>query len=590
MLHERGFKCRGKTRKYNKATHQLNGRRDSAITLSTRPLDFHLCLRMRRDVISGPFSHGRYRPGGPESAGGTAPIACFPTCARVLISTEVIPHYTSQTVCRRSSHGHNRQTPLQFTQSNSSLGVTKNLNSQWKFWKKRRYLLTFLAFLGCLNMFISRVNLSVGIVAMNSPYNVTLGNGTVVEKQDFNWDSKMRGLVLSSFFYGYMSTQLVGGWLGARFGGKIVYGVGVAVTSFLTLITHPLVNISVYLLLLLRVLEGAFEGFAYPCMHALWAQWSPPHERSLLASLAYAGGSVGTVIALPISGLLGSLLGWPSIFYFSGIVGLAYSAIWFAVVKDSPEDDPHISPEELKYIKDSLGRAQNSTNSPIKHPWKKFLTSMPVWAIVAAHFCEFWGFYTLQTQLPTFLKDVFQFDLSKAGFISSLPYLLMSIMLMVAGSLSDWIQSSRILSVTQVRKLFNCGALTLQAGCMALAVYLETATGVVLCLVIGTGLEAFAIASFGVNHLDIAPRHASVLFGISNTFASISGIVSPLLTGYIVTDKSPDQWHVVFFISSAIYLLGAVLYGIFASGEIQAWAEEKTITTDGVCNKAVSKD
>ncbi|KAG8297333.1 hypothetical protein J6590_037557 [Homalodisca vitripennis] len=45
------WKCRGKTRKYNKATHQLNGRRDSAITLSTRPLDFDLCLRMGRELF-----------------------------------------------------------------------------------------------------------------------------------------------------------------------------------------------------------------------------------------------------------------------------------------------------------------------------------------------------------------------------------------------------------------------------------------------------------------------------------------------------------------------------------------------------------
>ncbi|KAG8333820.1 hypothetical protein J6590_102622 [Homalodisca vitripennis] len=44
------WKCRGKTRKYNKAMHQLNGRRDSAITLSTR-LDFDLCLRMGRFAI-----------------------------------------------------------------------------------------------------------------------------------------------------------------------------------------------------------------------------------------------------------------------------------------------------------------------------------------------------------------------------------------------------------------------------------------------------------------------------------------------------------------------------------------------------------
>lgn len=40
---------------------------------------------------------------------------------------------------------------------------------------------------------------------------------------------------------------------------------------------------------------------------------------------------------------------------------------------------------------------------------------------------------------------------------------------------------------------------------------------------------------FSVNHLDVAPQHASVLMGISNTFATIPGIVSPIITGYIVT-------------------------------------------------------
>uniref|UniRef100_A0A1B6KKS8 Sialin n=1 Tax=Graphocephala atropunctata TaxID=36148 RepID=A0A1B6KKS8_9HEMI len=466
---------------------------------------------------------------------------------------------------------------------------------QCMFWKKRRYMLTLLAFLGFFNMYTARVNLSVAIVAMNSPYSVTLDNGTVVEKQDFNWDSKMRGFVLSSFFYGYMSTQLLGGWLGARFGGKVVYGVGVGVTALLTVITPPLVNISVYLLVLLRILEGGFEGIAYPCMHALWAQWAPPHERSLMASIAYAGASVGTVTALPVSGLLGATVGWPSIFYLSGAVGLAFSAIWFAVVKDCPEDDPDISPEELKYIKESLGH--NDTNHRVKHPWRKFLTSLPVWAIVGAHFCEFWGFYTLQTQLPTFLKDVFNFHLAEAGFISSLPYLVMAVTLVIAGSLSNWLQSSGSLSITQVRKLFTCGALAVQACCMILAAYLKTAAGVVLCLVVGLGLESFALASFGVNHLDIAPRHASMLFGISNTFASISGIVSPLITGYIVIDKIPEQWHIVFYVSSAIYLLGAVLYGLFASGEVQPWAVEnttvsceKTNTVDVIYNKDVSND
>lgn len=58
----------------------------------------------------------------------------------------------------------------------------------------------------------------------------------------------------------------------------------------------------------------------------------------------------------------------------------------------------------------------------IKHPWKSFFTSMPVWAIVAAHFCENWGFYTLLTQLPTFMKGNLFYVLSLPINIISLPF------------------------------------------------------------------------------------------------------------------------------------------------------------------------
>ena len=39
-------------------------------------------------------------------------------------------------------------------------------------------------------------------------------------------------------------------------------------------------------------------------------------------------------------------------------------------------------------------------------PWKSMMTSKPVWAIIVAHFAENWGFYTLLTGMPTFMKDV----------------------------------------------------------------------------------------------------------------------------------------------------------------------------------------
>lgn len=72
------------------------------------------------------------------------------------------------------------------------------------------------------------------------------------------------------------------------------------------------------------------------------------------------------------------------------------------IVAESPAEDRRISKEELRYIEESLGT--NNNNKRLKHPWKSFITSGAVWAIIVSHFSENWGFYTLLTQLPKFLK------------------------------------------------------------------------------------------------------------------------------------------------------------------------------------------
>jgi len=67
------------------------------------------------------------------------------------------------------------------------------------------------------------------------------------------------GWVLSSFFYGYIFTQIPGGWIATRFGGKYVFGVGVLVTSVLTLITPQMAYINIWALVAVRVVIGVFE-------------------------------------------------------------------------------------------------------------------------------------------------------------------------------------------------------------------------------------------------------------------------------------------------------------------------------------------
>ncbi|XP_050679814.1 vesicular glutamate transporter 1 isoform X2 [Leptidea sinapis] len=462
-------------------------------------------------------------------------------------------------------------------------------SSSWRFWQKRRLVVALLAFLGFFNVYALRVNLSVAVVAMTEPVETELENGTIVFVPEFDWSSQTKGLVLSSFFYGYLITQLPGGWLAAKIGGNRMFAIGVGATSLFTLFTPPLAHTSTSLLIAVRVIEGLFEGVTYPCIHAVWAQWAPSEERARLATFAFSGSYVGTVVSMPICSLLAKYTGWPGIFYVFGLIGLVWTTVWWLVVKESPESDPHITAAELKYIQETRGGRCTSGLSVTSHPWRAMLTSRPVWAIVVAHFAENWGFYTLLTFLPTFMQDVFKFETSQTGWLSAVPYLAMAMVLQVSGHLADWLMVLGVTSRTNVRKWFTCGAFIAQTIFIAAAGYASTVSACVVCLTIAVGLGGFAWSGFSVNHLDIAAPHASVLMGLSNSVATLPGIVSPPLAGAIVTDKAAEQWRIVFFISSGIYLFGAVIYFLFCSAERQPWVIEAnndpSFDTDGASSR-----
>ncbi|KAL1494699.1 hypothetical protein ABEB36_010257 [Hypothenemus hampei] len=453
--------------------------------------------------------------------------------------------------------------------------IPKRNQPSWKFWKKRRYIVACLAFFGFFNVYALRVNLSIAIVAMTQERFEVLENGTKITLEpEFDWSNEMQGYILSSFFYGYITTQLLGGYLATKFGGKTIFGTGIAVTAALTVITPWLAYAHVYLLLAVRIIEGIFEGVTYPCIHAVWSKWAPPLERSRLATIAFSGSYAGTVVAMPTCAYLAKAFGWPSIFYFWGVVGLVWFVLWTIIVAKSPEQDKKISKEELTYILNSL--KETNTDKKLNIPWKTILASGPVWAIVISHFSENWGFYTLLTQLPKYLKDIHSYDLGKSGFLSGLPYLVMAIMMQFAGQWADWFRVRGILTTGQVRKIFNCSGFIAQTVFMIAAAFWSDRIGTVFSLTLAVGLGAFAWAGFSVNHLDIAPQYASVLMGIGNTVATLPGIISPILSGYIVS-KPPEisEWQIVFYISAGIYLFGAIIYGSLASGELQPWAVQK---------------
>lgn len=387
----------------------------------------------------------------------------------------------------------------------------------------RRYIVVFMMFLGVTNMYIMRINLSVTIVAMTG------------DEGDFDWDSKQQGVALSSFFYGYIVTQLPGGIFSKKYPAHHVFGTAIGICSILTLIL-PFIAFKLYALVSVRVVQGLVLGVTYPSILAILSKWAPPLERSRMMMITNTGIYLGTVIAMPGSGLLSDYFGWESVFYVSGGLGIAWYILWLILVKESPEKDTRITDKEKAYIKIEIGTIEDDVQSN-SIPWKSIFKSVPVWGLVIASFTQNWGAYTLMTQIPTFLSDTIDLKLSATGFYSALPYLTSGLICTPAGLFANFFLTKNILSRLNVRRSFVCIAFVLQCGLMLAIAYLMTPVGSITLLTAAIGISTFSLTGLSVNSLDLAPQFSMILYGISNTFGTIPGIVSPILTGFLVQNK-----------------------------------------------------
>ena len=73
---------------------------------------------------------------------------------------------------------------------------------------------------------------------------------------EFTWTKELQGWILSSFFYGYIVTQVLGGAISLRLGGKHVYGTAMLVSAVVTLLAPSAARLSPYALIALRVVQG----------------------------------------------------------------------------------------------------------------------------------------------------------------------------------------------------------------------------------------------------------------------------------------------------------------------------------------------
>lgn len=407
-----------------------------------------------------------------------------------------------------------------------------------------RYKLVALSVLAAFICYIDRVNISVAVIAMQEQY---------------AWTETQKGLVLSSFFVGYMLFMAPAGWLANRYGGKTVLGLAVFWWSLWTVLTPPAAEMSFGALIAARILMGLGESAMFPAVYNLYGRWVPVAERSRAVALLIGGIPLGTMFAVLTTGWIVERHGWPMVFYVFGGLGLVWTAAWFRSAYNSPSEHPRISPEELALLHADAAPA-TVDKPPV--PWRQILSSSAVWALIINHFCSNWVFYMLLAWLPSYFRTQLDISIATAGVYTALPWLAMLVGGNLGGLFADRLVR-RGVDLTLVRKGMQVTALVGTAACM-LAARDVASPGMALALMCAAlGVLALSWSGFLPNHLEIAPRHADILMGLTNTAGTVPGIVGIAITGWLV-DVS-GTYTTAFALAAAVNLVGAFVWLFFGT-------------------------
>ncbi|GBB84738.1 hypothetical protein RclHR1_11300007 [Rhizophagus clarus] len=470
------------------------------------------------------------------------------------------------------------------------------------------------------NLYIPKRLIVLGLCALASVISYSdrsnMAVAIVYMAEEFGWSSTAQGLVLSSFFIGYLTTQVFGGAFADRFGGKLVLGAAAFGWTTFTLFTPSAAKLGLGYLLSCRILLGIAEGACLPSIHSLIASWAPQEERSrIVAVIQGSGSNIGIILALPVSTWLGSgPWGWQSIFWAFGAIGLVWSLFWQIYGGSNPSTYQGISKEELNLIlkndhsvrnrsdyislptnEEVMDRssedavdvtedneiAQNNnteenynslaavkSSNPPHIPWRLILSRREVWALLVTYFCVTWTYFVFLTWLPTYYLDRFGVDIKHLGYFAVLPYIVQGISSLFVGALVDYIIYSlkvRIIIVRRIAQIISsCG----YAIFLLLAEYAaKTPLQGIILISIGTGLGSFILGGLYVSQLDIAPRYSGVIFGLGNFLGIIPSILGVSLVGWIL-DATGRNWNIIWNSVAASYFIGAFIFSIFARDRV----------------------
>jgi sugar phosphate permease len=276
-------------------------------------------------------------------------------------------------------------------------------------------------FLVYLFAYMDRTNISVAAIPM---------------AKELGFSSVVVGVLLSSFFWGYVITQIPGGYIANRFKAKWVIIVAMLVWAVFSGLTGLVRSLSA--LETVRFITGLAEGVLWPSFAVFLSRWYPGSERARAANLFDSTMPLSTVVMAPLAGWMIAQWNWHVMFYLQAIPSVIMAIIMIFLVHDDPASDPLISPEEREYLVNL--RKEDEKRERELGQGGSVLSSFALprmWVFAIIYLLWITGMYAFSLWLPTVVKEMTNNGITAVGFISAIPYVIGLIVMYLNSRLSD---------------------------------------------------------------------------------------------------------------------------------------------------------
>ncbi|HET6873052.1 MAG TPA: MFS transporter [Sporolactobacillaceae bacterium] len=389
--------------------------------------------------------------------------------------------------------------------------------------------------------------------------------------KEFGLDAVTWGAVLGYFGYGYLFGSVIGGALADKKGPKFVWLVAGTLWSLFEIGTAFAGNIGIALFggaalvgfAVFRILFGLAEGPTFSTINKTMANWAAPKERGFAASLGLLGTPVGALLTAPAAvGLLTLTGNWKITFVILGLLGFIWILIWAKVFTNKPEENKHVTKEELAIIRSEKDLLENektlqeSEQHAIK--WYHFFKNPTLIFNAIGYFAFQYVNFLLLTWTPKYLEDAFGFSLGSLWYLGMIPWIGAVFTVVLGGKISDALRR-KTGSLRIARSGLAVVSLLLTAISFLIIPTVHSVAAALILMAIGNAFNFLPNSVYWTVVVDTEPSRAGTFGGITHFITNIATVVAPTLTGVLVASSG----YSAMFTAAAVFAVIGMIAMIF---------------------------